>query len=436
MFLPALAALIAAAPAPPLPFEEVLAETTRSGTPIVLDVFTTWCKPCRMMDAKVFPHPRVVKALAGLKLVKYDAERGPGVAVARRFDINTYPTVLVLTPDGHVAWKIHSQDVDGFIEELEKGLPLARVRVRAEPPADAPAAEWLLAGRALKHTEPLRALELFARAQRADPKNEARIGGRAAAEAALVQAALAATRERGRAFSAFLEAWPMAVEAPAFLHALAELTAKAGLPRADLERARAAVTNAWTSADDTEGLNDLVYLLLELGDLGGAARVAARLEALAPDNAACLDTVAEVAFQAGDRDRATALSRRAVQLAKGDQQLEENLRRFEKDSPELPGLSAAPELDQEDVLTERRHLDAHALQAQLKSACAEQRSAEVWVRLYPARGKVARAAAFDPLAPPALLRCLEKAAVGLDYSPQLEATFTDVAVAYGKRAKH
>ncbi|GMU63586.1 MAG: hypothetical protein AMXMBFR34_53490 [Myxococcaceae bacterium] len=137
----------------------------------------------------------------------------------------------------------------------------------------------------VKSAEPLRALELLARAQRADPKNEARVGGRAAAEAALIQASLAATRERGRAFASFLEAWPSAVEAPAFLHALEELTARAGLPRADLARARSQVTTAWVSADDGEQLNDLVYLLLELGDLGGAARLAARLEALDPNDA-------------------------------------------------------------------------------------------------------------------------------------------------------
>jgi thioredoxin-like negative regulator of GroEL len=435
MLLPLLVSVVTAAPSPPVPFEEVLAETAQSGTPIVLDVFTTWCKPCRLMDERVFPHPRVVSALKGLRLVKYDAERGPGVAVARRYDIASYPTVLLLTPDGHVASRIHGQDVDDFVKDLERGLPLARVRVRAEPPADAPAAEWLLAGRALKPVEPLRALDYLTRAQRADPKNEARIGGRAGAEAALIQASLAATRERGRAWAAFLDAWPSSAEAPAFLHALAEETAKAGLPRADLERARARVTQAWVSADDVPRLNELIYLLLELDDLGGAARLAARLEALAPDDAGYLDTVAEVAFQAGDRERALSLSRRAVQLAKGDEQLEENLRRFEKETPSLPGLSAAPELDQGDFLSERRHLEAQALKAQLRSACPSQRGAAVLVRMYPARGKVALASAFDPKAPAALLRCLEKASIGLEYSPLLGESFTDLVVSYGKRAK-
>lgn len=113
MLLPFLVAVVTAAPPPPAPFEDVLAETAQSGSPIVLDVFTTWCEPCRLMDARVFPHPRVMSALKGLRLVKYDAERGPGVAVARRYDIASYPTVLLLTPDGHVASRIHSQDEIG-----------------------------------------------------------------------------------------------------------------------------------------------------------------------------------------------------------------------------------------------------------------------------------------------------------------------------------
>lgn len=428
-----IATILAAAPVSP-PFDEVLAEASLAGTPIVLDVFTTWCKPCRTMNERVFPNRKVAKALEGLRFAKYDAERGAGVEVARRFDVNSFPTVLLLTPDGHVVERIRSQDVEGFVRELEAARPLATVRVRGEPADDASAAVWLIAARSVAKRDPARALRWLQRAQAADAGNSEGIASRAAAEAVSLQAGAEADAATARAIIPFLEAWPGSSEAPGHLHRLAVLTKRRGLDEALVKHARERVVKAWAESSDAERLNDLVYLLLELGELGGAARLAARLEQLAPGDASFLDTAAEVAFQAGDRERAVTLSRKAVSLAPGDEALAKNLARFAKDEPELPPLSAPDDFDDDHPSLATRHfLDARAAGLQLKDACPATLTADVVVRLYLAGNKVARAAAFEPRAPATLLRCLEKAALALERETFAQDQSADVYVRYGKR---
>jgi thiol-disulfide isomerase/thioredoxin len=97
---------------------------------IVLDAFTSWCKPCKMVDQVVFADPKVKVALKNVRLAKYDTERGDGVEVAQRFGISTWPTVLVLTPDGTLVGKIGSQEPASFIAEL---APLERLAAAPGP---------------------------------------------------------------------------------------------------------------------------------------------------------------------------------------------------------------------------------------------------------------------------------------------------------------
>ncbi|MFI1809273.1 thioredoxin [Streptomyces sp. NPDC020422] len=64
----------------------------RAAVPVVVDLWATWCGPCRMVSPAL---EQVARDLAGrIKLVKVDVDRNP--QLSRRFDVQAVPTLLVL----------------------------------------------------------------------------------------------------------------------------------------------------------------------------------------------------------------------------------------------------------------------------------------------------------------------------------------------------
>lgn len=70
-------------------FDEV---TGTASLPVLVDVWATWCAPCRIQAPHV---ERLSVDLAGrIKVVKVDSDQAP--AVAQRFGIRGVPTLLLL----------------------------------------------------------------------------------------------------------------------------------------------------------------------------------------------------------------------------------------------------------------------------------------------------------------------------------------------------
>ena len=65
--------------------------------PAIVDLWATWCAPCRMVSPAL---ERVARDLAGrIKLVKVDVDAAP--RVAQRFSVQAVPTLLLMK-DGQV----------------------------------------------------------------------------------------------------------------------------------------------------------------------------------------------------------------------------------------------------------------------------------------------------------------------------------------------
>lgn len=96
-----------------LTFKEALAKAKAENKPIFMDCYTSWCGPCQLMLQSVFPKREVADFFNTRFInVKYDMEKGEGPELQKKYDIQAYPTFLIIRPDGIVQHKI----VGGFLE--------------------------------------------------------------------------------------------------------------------------------------------------------------------------------------------------------------------------------------------------------------------------------------------------------------------------------
>jgi len=81
----------------------VLDKAEAEGKLVFLDVYTSWCLPCRMMDENVFTN-ETTASIINKDFVSYkvDAEKANGPDLAMIYEIKSYPTLLFLDPRGRV----------------------------------------------------------------------------------------------------------------------------------------------------------------------------------------------------------------------------------------------------------------------------------------------------------------------------------------------
>ena len=75
-------------------------EEIGSDKPIFIDVYTTWCGPCKKMDRTTFQDSAVSAILnENFTCLKWDAEDDRFRELTKRFDVKAYPTLLFLNAD-------------------------------------------------------------------------------------------------------------------------------------------------------------------------------------------------------------------------------------------------------------------------------------------------------------------------------------------------
>ena len=91
---------------------------------IFIDVYTTWCGPCKWMDKNVFNSKEVGDYFnAHFINYKLDAEKGEGVAISKTYGVSSYPHFLFVDGDGKLVMR-HSGllDVEKILEFGEKAI--------------------------------------------------------------------------------------------------------------------------------------------------------------------------------------------------------------------------------------------------------------------------------------------------------------------------
>lgn len=108
-------------------WKDVLAEAKRQNKPVFVDIFTTWCGPCKMMAKQAFPDAKVGgKFNTNFVSYQIDAEKGEGIEVARKYAVTAYPTSLYLSADGNLIHRaIGYGGIKEMLEEADKAVEAA-----------------------------------------------------------------------------------------------------------------------------------------------------------------------------------------------------------------------------------------------------------------------------------------------------------------------
>lgn len=82
-------------------FEAAKAEAAKQDKLIFVDAYTTWCGPCKMMSAQVFPLKEVGDYFnENFVCYKYDMEKGDGPDFQSRYNVTAFPTLLFIDGKG------------------------------------------------------------------------------------------------------------------------------------------------------------------------------------------------------------------------------------------------------------------------------------------------------------------------------------------------
>ena len=103
-------------------FESILNKAKAQKKLIYVDIYTTWCTPCKQMDAEVFTNANVGKIFNDNFInYKIDGEKGEGRDLVEYFELESYPTSMFIDGDWNVIQKLEGfRPVERLLESAEK----------------------------------------------------------------------------------------------------------------------------------------------------------------------------------------------------------------------------------------------------------------------------------------------------------------------------
>ena len=82
-------------------FQEALEKAATENKPIFLDIYATWCGPCKMLKKRTFSDKEVGDYYnANFINIAVDGETKEGIELINNYQVNGYPTLLILDNKG------------------------------------------------------------------------------------------------------------------------------------------------------------------------------------------------------------------------------------------------------------------------------------------------------------------------------------------------
>ena len=111
---------------------EGLAEAQRTGKPVMLVLFTTWCPHCKNFS-RLFEDAKVSEAAKGLVMVRVDADKDESTSSKYQPDGGYIPRTFFLKPDGALVASIKANDGRyGYFYDERDPAPLLAAMARAK----------------------------------------------------------------------------------------------------------------------------------------------------------------------------------------------------------------------------------------------------------------------------------------------------------------
>ena len=98
-------------------WEKILKQAKKEKKLILVDCYTSWCGPCKMLAKNVFTQDKVADFYnTEFVCVKMDMEKGEGPALAKKYEVQAFPTLLYIDSKGELKHcVVGMQDADVLI---------------------------------------------------------------------------------------------------------------------------------------------------------------------------------------------------------------------------------------------------------------------------------------------------------------------------------
>ncbi len=109
-------------------FEEASRKARKAAKPVIVDFWADWCGWCERLDRTTYADPFVARKAQDFVAVKVNTEGSRrDVDVATRYEVNTLPTILFLSPEGRQLMRVNGYQGPGqFPRTLDDALAIAR----------------------------------------------------------------------------------------------------------------------------------------------------------------------------------------------------------------------------------------------------------------------------------------------------------------------
>lgn len=299
---------------------EAVSKANDAKKPIMIDFITDWCRWCDTLDARTYSNATVADYVNEHAVpIKIDAEKGEGIAIAKKYGVMAYPTILFIHSNGdeidrilgYVPAEPFLKTVTDYVNGVNTmGTMLADVKTN---PGD-PALRYALATKFMDRNNSPGAIEHFKKLLELDPNNT--LGHNEEAEYNVAIATFKESKDP-TPVEGFVKRYPKSERLRNALYTLWRTYAKAK----DGTNARKYFTQyIEQNPVDASMMNDYAWTCAENGiNLDHASEVikkAVELTTKEGDRASFIDTYATVEFARGNTNQAIDLEQHALDILK------------------------------------------------------------------------------------------------------------------------